>query len=623
MNKFNLSRTKAFFSEKINIVNYCIAGLLAFLSTAVFGYLYNLRDYSLAYGSVSVAVFAAFFAFIIYMNKKMSLLRDEGFKKRVIFSFVLGFILALTYVFGYELQYRGYSSPGVFGKAKIFLYSLCLDCVLGYVFYFIISKLEKLDLSAKENVHKPSLKAFFISWGLTFLSWIPAFLAYYPCIMSFDFHQQVGWAELGHQYFSEHHPYLSTLEIEMFYKWGKAMGNVQRGMSFMGLFHMLLMSSALSFISYTIYKLCKRKSVFVVSAVCFALYPFNPVLTLCTTKDVVFSVLFIWFVCLLVNLECFEHKKTETAGFYAGIVITGILMCMFRNNAVYAVGVAGFFLLIFARWKKKVWILICTAFIVIGSDLCVDGVASLLGATRRGPSPEMHSVIIQCFGRVETTNRDSLPEDVEHIIETYIPRYSWNDYNPGLSDAIKSAVTADSFETNWKGNMKNVIKDWLYVGTKYPNEYLDAFLDLTRGYWFLDDVSFGTILGDGLEGRMGILYTYNSSKHEGLVDEIKHETKAPGVELFYEKIVSRNDCLRWPVVSIFFRISFYVIGIVFLFIMFFYKKEWKKLGLSLFPTLYMATLFLGPIVQIRYAFPVMVTVPMFFVILTSMKKENE
>ena len=174
---------------------------------------------------------------------------------------------------------------------------------------------------------------------------------------------------------------------------------------------------------------------------------------------------------------------------------------------------------------------------------------------------------------------------------------------------------------HYEGHWGDVIKDFIYVGVRYPNEYIDSFLDLTRGYWFMDDTSFADVLGEGYEGRMGIIYTYNSSE-SWMVDEIKHETKFPLVERFYESIISEDVVLRMPVVNLLFKISFFTMSTLLMALLFIYKKDYKSLKLIAFSVMYILTMFLGPVVQFRYAYPWIITFG-FFVLLFFIKKPDE
>ena len=153
------------------------------------------------------------------------------------------------------------------------------------------------------------------------------------------------------------------------------------------------------------------------------------------------------------------------------------------------------------------------------------------------------------------------------------------------------------------------MKDWLWVGGKFPNEFLDAFLELTRGYWFWDDYSWAECLGYGEDSEFGVLYTYTSSEIAGY-GSIEQDSKFPWLQQQLHKIVNANCFYDWPVISIVFRSSFYTWALFLVLISLLYKRQKEAFILAMFPAIYIFSMFFGPVVQIRYLLPIMVTLPM-------------
>lgn len=120
---------------------------------------------------------------------------------------------------------------------------------------------------------------------------------------------------------------------------------------------------------------------------------------------------------------------------------------------------------------------------------------------------------------------------------------------------------------------------------------------------------------------MGTIYTYNSS---AIVDgpEIAHESKFPWLEEQLEKIVSANVYYNWPVIGVVFKCAFYFWGLFLTLTAFFYLKKRRQALFTMFPVLYMATMLLGPVVQMRYIFPVMVTLPILISLLFAGREDS-
>lgn len=586
--------------------------ILAFISTFQVGYLLSTACiFGASWGLVLTGFYGANTALLFYVRKFIKSHNDGMVKRRSIWACVLGVIIAVLYVFGYQLQYIGYSAPGFMGKTSIILRAIALLPLFFPLFYLLLYGVDHIkgtELTGEAYYEKK--KIFLFAWLAIFIAWIPAFLAYYPMILSYDFHAQVLRAELGFAAFDSHHPYLSTMEISLFYHIGKAMGNTQLGMAFMGIFHMIVNSAVYSCGVLLISKLWPKKAAPYVATAVFALFPAIPVMILSTTKDVIFSAFFMLFIITIFERVLFAESKSRKIIYDILIVVTGIFSCLWRNNTVYAVVVAGLVLVIFAKKKAKLLILAATILIFLGNKGGQTALKAIVHDTREPHAIEMLSVVVQAYGRIAVRNMDSLDPEVERIMDYYIPISALHHYNTGISDTLKNAIIANDTYSRFSDNWGDTFKDFLYVISRYPNEFIDSFLDTTRGYWFIDDTSFADVLGEGYEGRMGIIYTYNSSESD-LVDEIKHETKFPLAEKYYESIISEDVVLRMPIINYLFKISFFTVGTFLVAALYLYRKNYKNLGLITFSVMYILTMFLGPVVQYRYAYPWIITLPLF------------
>ena len=166
------------------------------------------------------------------------------------------------------------------------------------------------------------------------------------------------------------------------------------------------------------------------------------------------------------------------------------------------------------------------------------------------------------------------------------------------------------YNDTWAPSISQMLIDWVKIGLKYPNEYLDAFLILNSGYWFWDDVTWAEVFGSGLEGRMGALSTYTSSTSEEIPQGIAHVSKFPALESALEELVSANCFYDWTVISNFFKPCFYCWALLLTVIASFYMKHKKKILVTLLPLVYLMTMFLGPVVQVRYVLPIIVIIPL-------------
>ena len=86
-------------------------------------------------------------------------------------------------------------------------------------------------------------------------------------------------------------------------------------------------------------------------------------------------------------------------------------------------------------------------------------------------------------------------------------------------------------------------------------------------------------------------------------------SRGMALEKVLEKIVSGNCFNEWPVLSVIFHGSLYSWSLFFLMVLCLYRRKYWCFQMSLLPFLYFGTMLLGPVVQVRYLFPIMVMLP--------------
>ena len=602
---------------------YIILSLLGSLGgTYGISYLSKLfTDTAFSNSILSVGAFAVL-AFILYQTLiDITKLTDRKSKiRRITFAFAVAFFFALSLVFGYQLKSTGMSECGFKGKGLIAVRSFLLSFAI-LPFSNILFKWGELSGTAKKAENSRSwnyTKLFFISWGIIFLCLIPVFLAYYPAIMSYDFHRQSCEALQGFAWFNNYQPLAHTWLIWVAFQIGHAVGSLEIGMACYSIFQILIYSVACGYSCNVVYRLTKKKWAIITMIAFYGLFPYNSVLALSVTKDILFSALFLVFVCLFVERTFLTSGKKQRIIDILW-VLEGILMMLFRNNALYAVAVFAIVFLIFNPKNQRVRILVMSLCLIIGGKGALEGVQLVIGTEIGGSPVEMFNVPIQQLARVGYYHGDSLDKETYDLLNKYMPEEYWDAYNPPLSDTIKLSFSTP-FNTNWYGHYFDVFKAWLQIGLKYPNEYIDAFLILNSGYWFIDDVSFAEVLGYGLEGRMGALYTHNSTVSDFLPEGIAHESKLPWLEYMLENIVSANCFYNWPVISSLFKPAFYCWALLLTAILCLYNRNKKKLLVTLLPIIYIATMFLGPVVLVRYVWPIMLTLPVMIAVLITKEK---
>ena len=603
---------KEFITTRFNKYKlYLVWGLLSVYAGCSVSYLLNLMTsqtiFSQSAFTLPLFVILAFLLLLTY--RLVRKVKDKHQKRRrIFFSFLFSYLLALTFVMGYQLRMEGMTSLGV--KGKLFILLVSGGVALAFIpfsncWFQLLDKVKRLRSTPVAHFsRKTNTRIFWISFAVIFLCWIPVFLAYYPAIMSYDFHRQSQEAYQGWIWFNTHHPLVHTTLIRWFFLLGEQLGSYEVGMALFSLLQMLILSAVLAYSCNMIGRLTGKKWPVVVSVLIFGLLPIHPVLALSVTKDILFTAFFLLFVLLILERRLC-NKKLPLVFLDIALVLTGILVNLFRNNAFYAMVI---FAVIYVLWSKRerLRVALLCVLLLVGSQAAKTTIQNVMDAGT-GSKMEMYSVFVQQMARAAIYHEDFLTEDDYATIDSYIPQKYWKNYNPAISDSIKAHVTVTTFQV-WKDDIPGMLGDWFRIGLKYPNDYIDAFLAITSGYWFLDDVSHAEVLTYGDDTNLGLLYTFNASKSD-VFDGIESHSYFPWLLKTYQKIVNGNCYYEWPVVNNLFKPAFYCWMLLLTMLSLWYLKEGNKQVLCLLPLIYLLTLFLGPVVNMRYAYPIIAAIP--------------
>jgi len=310
------------------------------------------------------------------------------------------------------------------------------------------------------------------------LGWLPYFLYQYPGVMTPDSINQLEQV-LHVVPYSNHHPWVHTLLIGLFYHMGYAVtGNMVIAMSFYTFFQMCMLAFSVSYLITTLRQYKIRPAVCLVITLFYALVPYHAVFAVTVWKDILFAAGVMVFGCSMLRLA----KKTAP-GPLAAFVLSGIVMCLFRSNGWYA------FLLCFPflcfcfrrKWKTMLPALlgILTASVIVKypvmNAFCVtqpDLIESLA-------IPTQQIAAVLCNDRPLTEQQLDLIENVVDL--TYIKDL----YNPYYADNMKELVRSGN-QDYLAAHKKEFLKLWIDLGISYPKDYLTAYIHQTYGYWYPD-----------------------------------------------------------------------------------------------------------------------------------------
>ena len=445
------------------------------------------------------------------------------------------------------------------------------------------------NMAAEQGKLSPRV-LFFLSWGIIFLCYLPLFLSQWPGNFVFDAKYQLINVQEG--WYTTHHPLAHTLLMGWAYKLGVSMGNAAAGYQFYTLIQMAVLTSAFAFCCTYLYKKRAPKWIQIATFLWFALFPMNPVFAISATKDVLCAAFFLYFVIFAAR---YYVDKETTWQNCVGFVLSGMLTALYRNNAGYAILLAGIISLIFvATWKQKAITLLLVVGIYASSSLTNQVLINVVDAVETDTYRETMSVPLQCLARVAAYRGDELdPAFYEEIIR-YIPAEDIGNYNPYCSDGVKNNANEELL----KGNTMNFFKLWLKVGLKFPDEYFESIITNTMGYWY--PLNQGRYVSPEIA-------LYHTLIGQG--EEIEKESYCGWAEKLYSKYFWAQDYQKMPILAYLFRNAPYVWLVLFGTLFAVYKKNNSKLSLLLFPLLYILSCFAGPMAALRYMYCIVVSVP--------------
>ena len=489
--------------------------------------------------------------------------------------------------------------------AVLFLgYFVLLGTIISLIFFclnrkdFVKEKQEKSNaIYVKELGPDGEKKLFYITALVCFAFWLPYFLYEFPGIMTADSLVQYGEI-MGMEPWSNHHPVVHTLLIKLFYDLGMLItGKPVIALSFYTVFQMIFMSfcSAAGVIEIIRIEGEYNRNKIIPAMAFFAWVPFNSVFAVTMWKDVPFAGIAMLLSCHLVEMY---RKKDEgiRKRDMAVFAILGILFCLLRSNAFIAFIVfAPFFVWTFRKNLVKAVAQVLTCIVCV---ILIKG--PVFNATGI-PGPdfvESLSLPLQQVARV-LVDEGNVDESEMAMIDAVVDRtYVELLYDPCYADNIKELVRAGHPEV-LEANKKDYLGLYLKLFGKNPGKYIASFYDLEGGY-FYPDVEYKVADVDGIMSNPFGLYSMPIIG--GKFIKLK------------EILIKLSDFM--PVYGWLFSIGMYTIG---LFISIIHVVRSRKMILiHVLMLLLIGTLLIAaPVVDFRYAYAVVFTMPVWLALTVS------
>lgn len=443
---------------------------------------------------------------------------------------------------------------------------------------------------------KPSSgKMFGLCYLVMILFWLPAWLAHAPAFMSSDTIDQIQQA-LGIREISNHHPAIHTLLLRGLYKLTRLFGVRDINISFavIGLLQLLAMAAVCAGAVAYVYRWKRSKGALFLMMAFYGLVAYNAYYSITLWKDILHAGITV-LLLMVVHAALTEPDGKNRRKLLVAVGVVGVLFCLFRSNATYALFGWCIFLLLLVKksWTEKKAVFLTVIGALALSMLIKGPVYSSMGFAKP-VFTESLSIPLQQVACVVANNRELSEEETEMInriagIDGI--RESYVDY---ISDPIKSLIAMCGQRDYLEAYKGEYLKLWFSLGIKYPKDYLFAWINQTKGYWYPNTsywVYFGTIMQNDL-GLSGL----------GIVPS---EVTA-GVDKWVERYK------EIPLYGSLWNLGVYSWTMILLGIYALYKKRWEQALLVALPLCLWGTLLISTPVyaEFRYLYAVILSTPL-------------
>jgi hypothetical protein len=443
---------------------------------------------------------------------------------------------------------------------------------------------------------------------LIILAWLPSYLAYYPGICSYDFSIQLGQIVSGA--YNDHHPLLHTLLLKGFMTLGSAVfGDVNAGIGLFALLQMILLAAVFAGGIRMLTCAGVRWSLRLVCMLYAMFFPVNWYMSITLAKDSVFTIFvggfFLFYYAVLLQ----RKNSFRPSGWDLGYLTAVLGMILFRNNGRYALMVLlvmQLLTVVFGKQYRKFYARIfCVT--LLGLLLGNGGLHLLFQETAaiQGDAREMISVPIQQVARVMVYHEDELSEQDRALVNEFILYEAYRNYRPEIADPVKGNTV--SWVVRYK--TKDFMDTYFGLFRRYPGDYLNAALALDAGYLWMGDVSHATInqkfAADAGLGYIQTRWVDGELNERGIYKDSKWPWLREGMEIF----ANENAYLSQPLLRFLVIPGTYIWAYLLLAGIWIIRRRFILLLPLAFVLGYYITLLLGPAVQLRYLYPLMICLP--------------
>ena len=340
----------------------------------------------------------------------------------------------------------------------------------------IDSQVQRVEYKEKWDTRKVFWISLVSMWGI----YLIYFLNQYPGSLSCDTRAQLRQA-IEVSGFENMNPLVNTLLITVCVQIGMAVGgNVNFGIAVYTVIQFTLAAFIFAYVVSVLNKKGFHKLLVLISWGFFAVVPHNIVYAIGMWKDSFFALFFL--LTIVYFWDIIENKEIKRYQ-YIILFAYSLIASLARNSGWSSLLAFVVFMIIGARKNKRIMRTAITVLVgVIGNFIIISCIYPLFASKASTNVTTAISVPIQQISRVVAIGCE-LTEYEEELIDNLVDIEKIPElYDETISDPVKFSINKAELEENYS----EYVKLWLKLGLQYPKCYLDAYIALTKSYWYPD-----------------------------------------------------------------------------------------------------------------------------------------
>ena len=551
-------------------------------------------------------VYFIFFALFLFTFSKIKIFK----KGYTIFSIIFSMFLSLVLIIGSQLEF--YSE--IIWSFATLIKIIALSVSIFPLNYLLLKYVDKFKIQKSDNINYK--KIFVITFLIILFFNFLVFLALYPGEYGYDAGFQIMEILEKDVQITSHFSLLFSFILAKVVNLGKVLfGSYQVGFGIYCFLQMTFLSYVATKITVFCAKRIPNKIIYFINVLFFSFFPLYTLMSISAAQDSVFAGLFCLIILNVIELiENKDYWKNKLKPISLGILI--FLLCLIRNNGFYCILISIPFIFLACK-NKKIVVLLIFIIPLFAYKIYSGPVFNILGVTKTDTFREMLSIPSQQFARVYNYNLKVFSKEELKQLKKFYPQiddFKYYTYRQSIADPTKSVLNNKYV----KSNLKDYISLWTSNGVKDPENYVEAFLLNSLGFWYPNkNYNDDRMYHPYIEIEM-----MDAAKWNPRYVQIKRESKFPIYEKILNITIGKNAWKRIPVISTIFTTGTYFIIFIFLFLLTILRRNFKyMLPISIILGLY-ATLFLSPVALFRYCFPIIMVSPLMINLILYQKKND-